>query len=118
MIIRSEDGTTGKTVSFNGESFVLERLEWKGWAMERRWCLEGYLIASSGSEWSFLDLNSNHTVEFQIGTVPVAGRKFLNSFLQFRKYTIERQMKEHLLVELYLVYNNYLEVWLLNLTNL
>ena len=51
LIIRSEDGTTGKTVSFNGESFVLERLEWKGWAMERRWCLEGYLIASSASSW-------------------------------------------------------------------
>ena len=92
----------------------MEALEWEGWTMDKRWCLDDYLIARSGSNWSFFNVFTRIISNFVL-PIDKLNNVFINCFFSFRTVSQDKQVKDHPLVELYLCYNKLLEIWLLNL---
>jgi hypothetical protein len=56
ILLRKTDGKGGFICGNEEGIFRVEPLEWEGWAMDRRWCQDDYLIARTGKSWSFLDI--------------------------------------------------------------
>jgi hypothetical protein len=81
--------------------------------MPKRWCLSDYLIAyDEQRSWVFFSIATRQERRVE---VPRQRQGEVAAFVQFRRTTYDRGLKDHDLVEIYFIYQKVLEIWFVDL---
>jgi hypothetical protein len=89
------DGKSGKVANFENGAFELKTFEWTGWVMERRMCLEEYLVAYSDKKWNFVHFGTQEAIVIE-APIERPEHKLLNCSLKIRKTTINIKVKDNI----------------------